>query len=164
MPLGVAIEPEACLVDGAGFADAGENILQAAAAWIMVEHVTGREEWNARGFGKGGKTMKPFRVVAMKGIGGGEIDAVFEMRRQILQMPPEAFSFCRCLEHIVRRHNRNDLPLRKRQEIFEPEMTFAFGISWFFAGPLTLALSPRGEGAGSPVATASLSPCGRRTG
>ena len=54
--------------------------------------------------------MKPFRLVAMKAMGGGEIDAAFEMRRQILQSPLEAFRFCRCPERIVRRHNCNDLP------------------------------------------------------
>ena len=148
VPLGIAIEPEAGLVDGAGLADAGENILQAAARRLMVEHVVGRDERNSRGFGEGGETMKPFRIAAMEAIRGGEIDAAFELRGQILQMPPEAFSFCWGLERIVRRHHRNDLSFRKGQEIFKPEMAFAF---WYFlleAAALTPALSREGRGRG----------------
>ena len=110
MPLGIAMKPEARLVDPARRADAGEHILQAAPRRIMIEDVVGRDEGHARGFGKRGQTMKPFRLVAKEAMGGGEIDAAFEMRRQILQMPLEAFCFCRCPERIVRRRHRNDLP------------------------------------------------------
>ena len=79
MPLGIAIKPEACLVDGAGLADAGQRPASGGA----TDHGRARrcrEERNARGFGEGGKTMKPFRIVAMKTIGHGDIDTAFEMR------------------------------------------------------------------------------------
>ena len=69
----------------------------------------------------------------MKAMGSGEIDAAVEMRRQVLQIAAEAFSFFGGLERIVRRHYRNDLPFREGQEIFKPEMAFAFGDLGFFA-------------------------------
>ncbi len=140
MPLGVAIEAEACLVDGAGLADAGENVLQAAARRVVAEHVVGRDERNARGFGDGGKTMEPFRIVSMKAIGGGEIDTAFELSCQILQMLLEIFGFCRCLERIVRRRHCNDLPFRKGQEIFKPKVALAFGDLGFVIAMVAMVL------------------------
>ena len=90
-----------------------------------------------RGMPTAGKTMKPFRIVAMKATGSGEIDAAFELSRQILHMQPEAFRFCRCLQRIVRRHHRNDLSFREHREIFKPEMAFAF---WDFGFWVAMAL------------------------
>jgi hypothetical protein len=110
MPLGIATKPEARLVYGARLADAGEHILQAAARRIMIEDVVGRDEGHARGFGEDGQTMKPFRLVAKEAMGGGEIDAAFELRRQILQMPLKAFGFFRAVECVIWRRDRNDLP------------------------------------------------------
>jgi len=110
MPLGIAMKPEARLVDGACLADAGEHILQAAARRIVIEDVVGRDEGHARGFGEGGQTMKPFCLVVKEAMGGGEIDAAFELSRQILQMSLEAIGFFRGVECVIGRHDRNDLP------------------------------------------------------
>jgi hypothetical protein len=65
---------------------------------------------DARGFGEDGQTMKPFRLVAKEAMGGGEIDAAFELRRQILQMPLKAFGFFRAVGCVIWRRDRNDLP------------------------------------------------------
>ena len=44
VPLGVALQPEARLVDGAMLADAGEDILKRAAGRLVIEHVIGGDE------------------------------------------------------------------------------------------------------------------------
>ncbi len=103
MTLGIAREPEARFVDGARIADAGEDILKAAARGMMVEHIVRGDEGRAQFSGKGGEQAQPLCVVAMEAVCGGEIDAVLQPSRQILQVALKLFCLFRACKYIVRR-------------------------------------------------------------
>ena len=172
MALGVAGEPEAGFVDGAGVADAGEHILKAAADGIVIEHVVGGEERHARGLGQGGEPVQPLGIAALKAAGGGEIDAAFEPRRQTGQMRLEALARSPRFETHRPAGPAPRSGLRKTPgNLRSVRWHSPLGISSLRKPPCTPALSPRGEGAGlrpSPKLEdqlrASFLPLGRRTG
>ena len=93
MALGVAREPKARFIDGAGVADAGEHILKAAAGGIVIEHIVGGDERHARRVGKGREPVQPLGIVSVKAAGGGKIDAAFQPRRQAV---PSAIETLAC--------------------------------------------------------------------
>ncbi len=113
MALGVAGKPEAGLVYGAGVADAGQYILKAAAGWIVIEHIVGGDEGNARRTGQRCEAIEPLRIVSVKAAGGGKIDAAFQERRQAGQARLKRLRVLCVLKHIVRRDHGCNLPFRK---------------------------------------------------
>src|SRR5579883_2052416 len=62
--LGIGGEAEPGLDEGAAFADAGDDILQTAAARHVIEHVIGCDQRQARAFGERGQAMEPLGIVA----------------------------------------------------------------------------------------------------
>ena len=171
MALGVAGKAEACFVDGAGVADAGEHILKAAAGGVVVEHIVGGDEGHARRLGKSREPVQPLGIVAMKAAGGGKIDAALELHSQAGQVRLKAFGVLLALKHIVRRDQGRDLPLRKLQEILEGKMALAFGDFLLGGRPPHPSPLPKGRGEGAAALStswrtvrASLLPLGRRTG
>ncbi len=130
--LGVAGEAKACFADGAGVADAGQHILQAAAGGVVIEHVVGGDERHARRLGQRCEPMQPLGVVSLKAAGGGKIDAAFELCRQAGEVRLKPRGTLLALKHIVRRDQRRDLAFRKGQEILEGKMALAFWNLFFF--------------------------------
>ena len=78
--LGVLFEPAAGGRDGQVLADAGDDVLQRAAAGLVVEHVVDGEHRDADAAGEIGEAVEAGAVVAVVGAGGGEPDAAGRAR------------------------------------------------------------------------------------
>ena len=117
---GIGLEPLADGVDGGLFADAGQDILQAAARGMVIQHFIGREQRHAGGCGD---MMKPRQAAPV-------VAAVQQARRQphairaALLQPIQHLERFRRLEAMRQRQNQK-LPFGKFQEIIELQMTLA---------------------------------------
>ena len=109
MALGVAREPEACFVNGAGVADAGQHLLKAAAGGIVIKHVVGGDEGNVRRTGKRCEPMEPFGVVSVEAAGGGKIHPALQLCAKAGQARLKRLGDLLALKYIVRRDQGCDL-------------------------------------------------------
>ena len=120
MAFGIGFKPLADGLDGGLLADAGEDVLQAAARGMVIQHFVGREQRHA---GRCGDMMKPRQAAPV-------VAAVEKTRRQpyairaAAPQPIQHLERLRRLEAMRQRQNQK-LSLGKFQEIIEPQMTLA---------------------------------------
>ena len=89
MPLGVGLEPQACLADLAFFADAGECVLKRPAGAVVVEHVIGSDERRAATQSEARKRFDPRSVATAVEEGGREVDRSIEGLFKLAQLSLE---------------------------------------------------------------------------
>ena len=65
MTLGIAVQKEACIMDRAMLADAGEDVLQYPAFGQMSMHIVDRDERDKEAFGDPGKSRNTLIVIAI---------------------------------------------------------------------------------------------------
>ena len=81
-----AFPPEAGVVDGAAFADAGQHVLQDAALRRVVQHVAGGDGGHADAGRQVGRLAQPHRIVRAAVQGQRQVGAVGEIGAQAVQV------------------------------------------------------------------------------
>ena len=121
MPLGISFELTAYGMDRCFLTNAGQDILQWAAAGMVIEDVIGRDEWNSRRIRQSLQTLYPPGIVTL----------IQEVRRQpdgAIAMQAETVEDFKSFAGLktMRQHYYQKLTLGKIQQIRQRQKAFAF--------------------------------------